>query len=76
MYGLIEVKLRNNLGRNLGSSRKETLSLRKMVKGGLTIKAPNLPTLLTDVMATRKKAFMERIDSEHEAIVQKVGGHS
>lgn len=38
-----------------------------MVKGGPTLKAPNSPTLLAEIIATRKATFMERRDIEHEA---------
>lgn len=37
----------------------------KTVKGRSAIIAPSLPTLLTKVIPTRKKTFIERRDIEH-----------
>lgn len=75
MNGLINVKLGDDLDRNLGCRSRETFSLWKVVKGGSAIMTPSSPTLFAEVIATRKVTFMERRDLEHKAKSSNGGFH-
>lgn len=55
-------------GKNLASGHNVTLSLKNIVKGGYTIRAPISPARRADVMATRNTVFIDKWRGEQAAI--------
>lgn len=64
---MVEVKAGNNVQQKLGMQEQGNFVLTECGKWEFAVMTPSSPTLLAEIIATRKTTFMERREREQEA---------